>query len=398
MTAPVDSIVRLIQELVRQPSRAGVDSYDLIFSALSEWLSKHHVEHEKLADQNRNTVGLAGSVTGQLDGPAYLLNATVDTAPFGNAEKWSRAPTSAQIRDGWLFGRGSADSKAGVAIFCHVIAAVAEERAALHGALPFLFDADEHTGAFTGIKQYLKMVMPPGKIAGAMIGYPGNDRIVVGSRGFLRAIVQAQGKAAHAGSSAHTGSNAIEKAACLVMELRSVDFDSPPSEDFPLRPTITVTEIHGGEGSSTIPDLCAVHVDMRLTPAFDSVQAKSVLERIVQKLDERYPAGGKTAVRWLPGWPAYRLPKNSRVAVALQEAATRVSGRRPPLEIVGPSSIGNYLASLGIEATSGYGVRYQNLHGIDEKIELSSIGPIYETYLEAIRELLSDRRSVASEH
>ena len=60
-----------------------------------------------------------------------------------------------------------------------------------------------------------------------------------------------------------------------------------------------------------------------------------------------------------------------------------------PAAVAGPSSIGNYLATLGIPATSGFGVTYRNLHAADECIQLASIAPTYAAYLGALRELLS---------
>jgi succinyl-diaminopimelate desuccinylase len=56
--------------------------------------------------------------------------------------------------------------------------------------------------------------------------------------------------------------------------------------------------------------------------------------------------------------------------------------------VVGPSNIGNFLAQFGIEATAGFGVSYRNLHAADEAAEVASIGPVYDTYREALQTLL----------
>jgi Peptidase family M20/M25/M40 len=49
--------------------------------------------------------------------------------PFGDEAAWTYPPASGQIAAGWLHGRGSADSKAGAAIFAHVAAPHAGQRA-----------------------------------------------------------------------------------------------------------------------------------------------------------------------------------------------------------------------------------------------------------------------------
>ena len=58
-------------------------------------------------------------------------------------------------------------------------------------------------------------------------------------------------------------------------------------------------------------------------------------------------------------------------------------------KVAGPSNIGNYLATLGIEATAGFGVNYRNLHGTDECIELATIPLVQATYHKAVSELLA---------
>jgi succinyl-diaminopimelate desuccinylase len=80
-----------------------------------------------------------------------------------------------------------------------------------------VFDADEHTGHFGGLRSYLHRFN--GRIAGVLIGYPGHDRIGIGARGFWRATVYVSGASAHSGSSQDRGINAIAKAARLVASL-----------------------------------------------------------------------------------------------------------------------------------------------------------------------------------
>lgn len=67
-------------------------------------------------------MALACEVAGGRPGPRFVLDACLDTAPFGDEAAWTFPPTSGQIAGGWLHGRGSSDSKAGAAIFAHVAA------------------------------------------------------------------------------------------------------------------------------------------------------------------------------------------------------------------------------------------------------------------------------------
>jgi succinyl-diaminopimelate desuccinylase len=381
MKGPItESIVKLTQDLVRIPSRAGVDSYTSILERISQWLNQSGVASEGLANEQGQPVGICGHVAGRHPGPTYLLNATVDTAGFGDESRWTRPPISAAVIDGWLHGRGSADSKSGVAIFCHVLAAFTAYAERMHGTLGFLFDADEHSGAFAGVKRYVELRVKRAPIAGVMIGYPGFERVVAGSRGYFRAVLRVHGEAAHSGATHSLGVNAIERGAQLVTALSAIELDAPVSAEFPVGPKVTVTAFAGGQGFSMVPDLCTLLVDVRLTPSFDAAQAEAVLARVTRDNDRRFAAQRPTDIEVQPGWPAYRLPPDSPMVKALQEAAERILGHRPPADVAGPSNAGNYLATLRIPATSGFGVAYRNVHAADECIELRTIEPVYQVY------------------
>ena len=63
-------------------------------------------------------------------------------------------------------------------------------------------------------------------------------------------------------------------------------------------------------------------------------------------------------------------------------------GLAPVAKIAGPSSIGNYLAGLGIPATAGFGVGYEGLHGADERIRLGTVPVVQAVYHQALLTLL----------
>lgn len=376
MQHSVDAIIELIQRLVQTPSRGGVDPHDPILNLLGGWFSQRNVAVRELTDPEGRAVGLACELDGTGPGRHLVLNACVDTAPYGDASAWRFPPTSAHVEEGWLYGRGSADSKAAVAIFAHLAAEFAASPPP--GRLSVVFDADEHTGGFAGARAYFEDESR--RVDGVMIGYPGDAHVVIGARGFLRAEIRVHGTAGHSGASAPAPGNAVHKAARLVDRLTETPLREPVGESFPLPPKLTVTAMHGGEGYATIPDRCVLFVDLRLTPEFPVAAARSVLVAAVQALDDAWPTEQPTTIDLAPSWPAYRLDAGSRLARDLLAAARRHSGQHVEAKIAGPSNIANYLASLGIEATCGFGVRYRNLHATDECIDLATVAGTYRAY------------------
>jgi succinyl-diaminopimelate desuccinylase len=383
----LDSVVELTQRLVRIPSRAGIDPCEPILATLEQWFDQRELPLRRLRDSGGATAAVVCDVEGGQPGPRYVLDACVDTAPFGNEEAWTHPPLSGRIEGGWLYGRGSSDSKAGVAIFSHLAARLTRAAALLRGTLTVLFDADEHSGGFLGARTYFAGQEAPGDVAGVMIGYPGPRSVVIGGRGILRVRLDVYGVAGHTAGRQPT-SNAITKAAELVTALARLQLPDGVMEDFPQPPKLTVTAIGGGEGYSVVPDVCRLNVDVRLTPSFDADAAEAVVRRAVADVDGRWPGTRETAVAIEQRWPPFRLRDDCRLSRALLDAAGEVGLHAEP-KVAGPSNIGNYLVSLGIDATAGFGVEYQNLHATDEGIRLDTIPAVQAAYHLAVLRLLS---------
>lgn len=379
------AVVKLARDLVRIPSRAGADPHGPVLGCMSAWLVRHGLKPRQLAGPDGDTVALMCEVTGEASGPCYVLDACLDTAPFGDEAAWTYPPLSGRIDRGWLHGRGSSDSKTGASIFAHVAARLAGAR--LAGRLVLLFDLDEHTGGFGGARAYFEGPGGPDRIDGVMIGYPGLEHLVTGGRGVLRARLAVHGVGSHSGGRVVT-SNAIAKAAGLVSSLAGAILAGSAGPEFPLPPRLTVTEITGGMGYSTVPDLCALNVDVRLTPAFGDQDALALLRSLAAEADAAWPGTPATGIEVTTRWPAYRLPDNSPLKNTLLTAAAQ-AGLSPSAKIAGPSNIGNYLAGLGIPATAGFGVDYRGLHGTDERVRIDSIPPVQAAYHQACRTLLT---------
>ncbi len=313
-------VVELTRELVRVPSRGGIDPYDPVLGMMAAWLGRHGLACRWLAGPGGSVVALTCEIFGERPGPRYVLDACLDTAPFGDEAAWTCPPLSGKITDGWLHGRGSSDSKAGAAIFAHVAARLRDMAGGFGGSVVLLFDVDEHTGGFGGAKAYFEGAGAPDRVDGVMIGYPGIDHVITGGRGVLRARVQVSAISGHSGSS-HGEAGAIAKGADLVRALRDMPLPGPAGPGFPLPARLTVTAISGGQGYSMVPDLCTVKVDIRLTPALDDLAAAALLRGAAASVDTAWPGTPPTSIEVTTRWPPYALPDGSPLRDALLQAA-----------------------------------------------------------------------------
>lgn len=395
-----DSIVALTAQLVKIPAQGGIDQPRPMLQAISAWLTDRGVNHRLLLAAS-STVALPDPVAvvieiqGALPGPTYCFDACVDTAPAGNLASWTKPPFAALIEDGWLYGRGAADSKVAVSILCHLALEFQKRREQMHGKLTILLDGDEHTGRFGGVKEYIAKVEKPD---GLVICYPGNDRIAVGARGFYRVSISVPGFAQHAGSSQPVKDSAVTKAVLLASKLNAIALPKEADQDFYFGPKLTITAINGGSGFAQVPDLCTINVDVRLTPSFTAADARVLIKQVVDEVDGVDVNGSANGavtnakkvctVKEEESWPPYKLAADHPLVASFIAAASDAHGRSLTSFVCGPSNIGCYLSALEVPATCGFGVNFRGLHAADEAIEIASILPVVNSYRKLVENLL----------
>lgn len=404
-----ESIVAFTAQLVKIPAQGGIDQPKPMLQAISTWLTERGVNHRLLlastpavsAPVLPDPVAVVIEIQGALPGPTYCFDACVDTAPAGNLASWTKPPFAAVIEDGWLYGRGSADSKVAVSILCHLALEFQKRRDQMHGKLTILLDGDEHTGRFGGVKEYIAKVEKPD---GLVICYPGNDRIAVGARGFYRVSISVPGFAQHAGSSQPVKDSAVTKAVLLASKLSAIALPKEADQDFYFGPKLTITAINGGSGFAQVPDLCTINVDVRLTPSFTAADARVLIKQAVDEVDGASTNGSAASgavpnasagsakkactIKEEESWPPYKLAADHPLVASFIAAASDAHGRTLTSFVCGPSNIGCYLSALEVPATCGFGVNFRGLHAADEAIEIASILPVVNSYRKLVENLL----------
>jgi len=373
------SILELTRQLVREPSPAGSKGRERVLWIAGAWLRDHGLEATTI-EHNGRPIALLGTAGTPGPGRTLCLNACADTAPVEDVGRWSADPFGGEIADGWMYGRGAADSKVAIAVFCHLLRDWADAADRI-GNLVVLFDGDEHTGRFRGVQRF---IADGPRVDAAMIGYPGLDTVRDGARGFWRATISVFGAEEHSGSSRGGGDNAVLRAAELVRRFGQVELDED-DDAFGLSPQLTVTGIDGGRGFSVVPDRCRVRVDIRVTPDWQPDDARNLAFDSVEWLDRTFPCSRRSRIHEWKGWPAYRLGGRDPVVMALRRGAEAAMGRRISTRPAGPSNIGNFLAAVGVPATCGFGVRYRGVHGVDECFETATVPTVTRAYELAIR-------------
>ena len=200
--------------------------------------------------------------------------------PVGN--DWTRDPFGGELADGWIYGRGAADMKSGLA--AQVIAAEALRRVGFSGTIVQSAVPDEET---VGVRNAgMGWLVEQGLIEGdaLIITEPfGPDGVGIGHKGAIWGEVTIHGKQAH-GSSPRLGVNAVEAMARYLarldaelrpqLEQRVTDYGVTPDEP---RSTLSFDTIHGGAATNIVPDRCTVTFNRRLIPGEDLDTAREEL-------------------------------------------------------------------------------------------------------------------------
>jgi acetylornithine deacetylase len=312
-------------------------------------------------------------------GRSLILSGHIDTVPRGT-QNWSRDPFSGHVDGNRLYGRGSNDMKAGVAINLFVASALAELKLRLRGDFTFETVVDEEFGGVNGT------------LAARVRGITA-DAAIVSEPSFLRiCAAQRGGRTVHITFRAPGGvlsdgafpAGVIDQVTHFLSALREFATLRRTADTHPLYAgcpdpvPVSVTKIFtapwGTTEPITVPEECKVELFWQLMPGeeqapvekqfmewFDTVLA-SAPQLFAYHPTVEYP------IRWLPGSaidPALPLVQE------LQSCAATVLPAPPPIVgIEGPCDMFVF-HDFGIPAVL-WGPSGGNTHAADEYVDLDS--------------------------
>ena len=244
--------LELAQTLVRMNTASANSNLALIHFIRDE-LNALGVRSRLTYNADRTKANLFATL-GEGKPSGIILSGHTDTVPW-DGQDWSMDPLSAMVKDGRLYGRGSADMKAFIAIaLAHAPLFLASDSPF---AVHFAFSYDEEVGCF-GVKELIADMRDAGIAPLAcIVGEPTSMVPAIAHKGVYRYKCCVRGKEAHS-SLTPMSVNAIEMAARVVGKVRDMgeafERDEPRYEGFDVPfSTTSVGQFHGGIADNVVP-------------------------------------------------------------------------------------------------------------------------------------------------
>jgi succinyl-diaminopimelate desuccinylase len=317
-------------------------------------------------------------------GPLLVFAGHTDVVPTGPTSQWSTPPFEPTVRDGILFGRGSADMKGSLAAMLIACEEFVAEHPDHPGRIGFLITSDEEGPAVDGTVRVLDYLRDRGEsIDWCVVGEPSSsttlgDTIKNGRRGSLGAVLTVRGVQGHI-AYPHLGDNPIHRLLPALHALTSEIWDEgnaffPPT-------SMQVSNINGGTGATNvIPGEVEVVFNFRFSTQVNDDELRQRTASILQSHGLDY------AIQWnLSGQPF--LTSAGKLLDASIASIREITGQKPELSTAGGTSDGRFIAPTGAQVVE-VGPVNATIHKIDEQVLASDLPRLAAIYKGILTRLL----------
>lgn len=309
---------------------------------------------------------------------SLILNGHIDVVPAGDETMWTHPPFSPVVRDGRLYGRGSADMKAGIVSFTLAMK-VLREMGYEPAAPVFLQSVVEEECTGNGALGCLMR----GYTADAAIIPEPIDGIVTAQVGVMWLTLRVQGIPAHA-AFAPKGSSAISFANYLInamMELAErwnhVGCRHSRFTDQCHPINFNLGELRGGEWTSSVPTSCEANIRVSFFPDMTPDQALSIIRSALQEAHMAH--ANKDVFRWkIDNERGFRgdgftVEENSAFVRTLALCHAELHQTPPRMVSFGGTTDAKFFNLYGNTPAVSYGAPGSDIHGVDESIGIDDM-------------------------
>ena len=314
----------------------------------------------------------------------FGFNGHTDVVPLGNPADWTVDPFGAEIKDGYLWGRGATDMKSGVAAFAAAAVDFVTETPP-DGAIVLAITGDEEADALDGTTALLDWMKTNGEqMSVCLVGEPTcpnemGEAMKIGRRGSLTAFFTVTGVQGHS-AYPHRAKNPLPAMARLMDRLASHELDQG-TDHFDQSTLAVVTIDTGNPATNVIPAQCKAAVNIR----FNDLHSGASLSEWMQSEADAVAAefGVQIAMSVKISGESFLTPPGDLSAL-VASAVEAETGRRPELSTSGGTSDARFVKDHC--PVVEFGLVGKTMHQVDEKVSVEQIGQLKAIYSRILRD------------
>ena len=315
-------------------------------------------------------------------GKSLILNGHIDVVPTGPLDMWNAPPFEPYCDDGWMYGRGTGDMKAG--LVANIVALDALRELRLQPAANVYIQSvveEECTG-----NGALACLQRGYHADAALIPEPFSEKLVTAQIGVIWFQVHLKGIPVHV-LEAGSGANAIEAAYPLIAALRDLEtrWNAPECKhrhyqhlDHPLN--LNVGRIEGGDWASSVPAWCCFDVRIAIYPDQNIDAAKAEIETCLRDAanSDAYLRKNQPEIIYhgflAEGYAVadHNKPEAKQAIVSLEEAHRTVTGHDLESFAVTATTDARFFGLYADTPALVYGPHAEAIHGFNERVDLES--------------------------
>jgi succinyl-diaminopimelate desuccinylase len=393
LLARIDSaeLVRLTQDLVRidsviRPETGGTERTVVRF--IADWIRRELGAEPRVEEVVPGRENIIATLDSGLPGPCLMLEGHTDVVSEGERSRWTRDPFGGEIADGKLYGRGSCDMKAGLAVALLTAKALRSAGVPWKGKLRLGIVCDEE-GMMLGIKHYIRAGHAD-DVDACLVPEPEENQLCLSMKGALRAVVRVQGKMAH-GAMPLTGVNPNTRLARIIIAFEAFEDGEKKrcgADPFLGLPSVTFTVLQSPPPGSpaqlnVMPGEAMGYVDIRTVPGQDHATVRGQLQAILDGLAAADP-DFKATIEFIEDRPVVAITKDEPIARVAAAAFRDVTGRDPVYNGVPGATDGTFLSAWKKIPclVNGPGPRHMP-HQADEYVGLDELEEALRIYVVA---------------
>ena len=318
-------------------------------------------------------------------GPVFAFAGHTDVVPAGDEKAWNTGPFEPTIKDGYLYGRGAADMKGGLASMVTATENFINENPSHNGTIAFLITSDEEGVAINGTVKVMDYLDESNqKIDYCLIGEPSStavtgDVMKNGRRGSLNGEINVKGKQGHV-AYPHLAENPIHHVTSALNDLCNQEWDN--GNDYFPATSFQISNIHSGDGvTNVIPGEAKVLFNFRYSTETTKEELKSKVHEILDAHNLNY------SVDWFhTGYP-FLTPKGELVSACIS-AVKEIKGITPELSTSGGTSDGRFIAKEGTQVIE-LGPVNATIHQVNESVLVQDLEDLSKIYYEVLSKILA---------